>query len=102
MSVICYTKEEFRDKLPSITHVDGSARLQTITRDQNALFHDLIKEFGKLSGYPILLNTSLNPKGQPILNYLQVALDMIYNTDLDFIAYNNVIFGKPQNLKILI
>ena len=101
MSVICYTREEFRDKLPSITHVDGSARLQTVTRDQNAFTYDILKEFETLSGYPILLNTSLNPKGEPILNYLKVGLDMIYSTDMDFIAYNKTIFGKPENLKIV-
>jgi predicted NodU family carbamoyl transferase len=99
MSVICYTREEFRDKLPSITHVDRSARPQTVTRDQNPFLYDIIKEFEKLSGYPVLLNTSLNPRGEPILNYLQVAIDMIYSTDLDFIAYKNTLFGKSENIK---
>ena len=98
MSVICYTREEFRDKLPSITHVDGTARLQTITREQNPFLYDLLKEFEKLSGYPILLNTSLNPRGEPILNYLKVGLEMIENTGLDYIAYNNTIFGKEESI----
>ena len=97
MSVICYTKDEFKDVLTSITHVDGSARLQTITRDKNPVFYALLKEFEKLSGYPILLNTSLNPRGQPILNYIQIGIDMIYNTDMDYLAYNNVIFGRDEN-----
>ncbi len=101
MSVICYTRKEFRKLLPSITHVDGSARLQTITREKNPFVYDLIKEFEKLSGFPILLNTSLNPRGEPIINYLKVGLEMIENTGLDYIAYNNVIFGKNKNLKYI-
>lgn len=80
------------------THVDGSARLQTITRDKNNFLYDLLKEFEKFSGFPILLNTSLNPRGEPILNYLNIALDMLKNTKIDFVAYNNTIFGNYENL----
>ena len=98
MSVICHTREEFREKFPSVTHVDGTARLQTVTQEQNPFLYELLKEFEKLSGYPILLNTSLNPRGEPILNYLKVGLEMIENTGLDYIAYNNMIFGKEENI----
>lgn len=101
MSVICYTREEFQDLLSSITHVDGSARLQTITKDKNSFLYDLLKEFEKLSGVPILLNTSLNPKGEPILNYLEIALDMLKNTEMDYVAYQNTIFGKKDKLLIV-
>ena len=56
MSVICYTREEFREDLPAITHVDGSARLQTVTREQNTYLYDTLKEFEKITGKPILVN----------------------------------------------
>lgn len=81
MSVICYVKEEYLETFPSITHVDGTARLQTITQEQNTFIYNLLKEFEKISGYPILLNTSLNPRGQPILNHLKISFEMIYNTE---------------------
>ena len=99
MSVICYTKEEYRDKLPAITHVDGTARLQTITKDQNPFIYKLLKNIEKYSTYPILLNTSLNPRGRPILNYLKISLEMLKDTGMDYTAYNNIIFGKLDNLK---
>lgn len=96
MSVVCDTKPEYREILPSTTHVDGSARLQTITYEQNSFLYELLKEFEINSGYPILLNTSLNPKGEPILNFLKVGLEMVENTDMDYLAYNNIIFGKKK------
>ena len=98
MSVICYTRKEYRKILPSVTHVDGTARLQTIIRENNPFLYDLLKEFEVFSGYPILLNTSLNPKGEPILNYLKGALEMLKTTEMDYIVYKNVLFGSPRNL----
>jgi carbamoyltransferase len=94
MSVICYTRTEYRNALPSITHVDGSARLQTIRKDQNILIYDVLKEFEKLSGFPIVLNTSFNPRGEPILNFCHVALEMLDKTDLDIVLIENVFFCK--------
>ena len=68
MSVICYTRPEYQEQLPSITHVDGSCRLQTLSKDQHPFMHHTLMEFEKLSGMPIMLNTSFNPGGEPILN----------------------------------
>src|SRR5262249_31044271 len=80
MSVICYTRNEWRDRLPAVTHVDGSTRLQTIRRDQNAFVYDALREFERLAGVPIMLNTSFNPGGEPILNFLHVGLQMLDET----------------------
>jgi carbamoyltransferase len=101
MSVICYTREEYRDILPSITHVDGSARLQSVNKDQNGFIYDLLKEFEKLSGYPIILNTSFNPRGEPILNYYHVALEMLDTTDMDLVLIENTLFCKKGREAIL-
>ncbi len=101
MSVICYTRPEYRQVLPSITHVDGSARVQTVTRDQNEFLYNLTKEFEKLSGFPILLNTSFNPRGEPILNYCHVGLEMLNTTDLDLVLIGNVLFCKKGREQIL-
>jgi carbamoyltransferase len=101
MSVICYTQKEYRDALPSITHVDGSARLQTIRKEQNIFIYDFLKEFEKLSGFPIVLNTSFNPRGEPILNYCHVALEMLDKTDLDLVLIEDVFFCKKGKERIL-
>mgnify|MGYP001352000005 CR=1 FL=1 len=97
MSEICYTKEKYRKILPSITHVDGSCRLQTVNNNQNLILWSLLKEFEKISGFPILINTSFNPGGEPILNYSQIGLDMLVETDLDFVIINDKLFSKKSD-----
>jgi carbamoyltransferase len=67
------TRPEHRDRLGAVTHVDGSARLQTVDRPENPRFWALLKQFEKLMGLPILLNTSFNLKGQPIVKDPAVA-----------------------------
>jgi carbamoyltransferase len=101
MSVICYTKEEYRDKLPSITHVDGTARIQTVNKEQNPLIYHSLKEFEKLSGMPIFLNTSFNPAGEPILNFNEVALNMLDTTDMDLVIIGSTVYTKPGKEALL-
>lgn len=100
MSVICYTRPEYRELLPSITHVDGSSRLQTLREDQHPFMHQTLMEFEKLSGMPIMLNTSFNPGGEPILNYYAVGLEMLNSTELDFVLIENTLFCKPGREEI--
>ena len=64
MLSVCQVKTKYKRLLPSITHVDGSARVQTVKKDQNLRFYKLIKQFGKLSGVPVIINTSFNVKGE--------------------------------------
>ena len=92
MSVICYTRDEFKGLLPSITHVDGSCRLQTVTNDQHPFLYSTLREIEKINGHPIVLNTSFNPGGEPILNYYQVALEMLDTTGLDYVLIENTLF----------
>ncbi len=101
MSVICYTRPEYRGKLPSITHVDGSARIQTVNPDQNPLIHATLKEFEKLSGMPIILNTSYNPAGEPILNFCSVGLAMLDDTDMDLVIIGNTVFSNHAKKSLL-
>lgn len=101
MSVICYTRPEYRELLPSITHVDGSCRLQTLRQDQHPFMHQTLMEFEKLSGMPIMLNTSFNPGGEPILNYYAVGLEMLNSTELDFVLIENNLFCKPGREELL-
>lgn len=97
MSVICYTKEEYQKMLPSITHVDGSCRLQTIRRNQNEFLYDTIKAFEKITGHPVILNTSFNPGGEPILNFAHVGLEMLNKTEMDLVLIDDTFFCKVGN-----
>ena len=101
MSVICHTRPEYREQLPSITHADGSARVQTIRQDHNPWLHRTLKEFEQLSGMPILLNTSFNPGGEPILNFCRVGLEMLTSTELDLVLIDNTLFCKPGQESLL-
>ncbi|MBI2086879.1 MAG: hypothetical protein HYT69_01785 [Candidatus Zambryskibacteria bacterium] len=101
MSVICDTRQDFRDKLPSITHVDGSARIQTISMSQNPFIYKTLKEFEKIKGMPIMLNTSFNPAGEPILNFCAVGLEMLDKTELDLVIVGNTVFSNHSKKHLL-
>jgi carbamoyltransferase len=75
-----------RQKLPAITHVDGSARVQTVSREQNARFHELLTAFGKRTGVPVLLNTSFNVAGEPIVESPGDALRTFLASDMDLLV----------------
>ncbi|MDH4161443.1 MAG: carbamoyltransferase [Nitrospirota bacterium] len=77
------------DKLPAITHVDGSGRVQTVDRSVNPRFHALLKEFEVLSGIPVLLNTSLNIKGEPIAMTPADAIRCLTESDMDCLVMGN-------------
>lgn len=74
-----------RDLLPSVTHVDGTGRLPTVTADQNRLYYRLIKRFGEKTGVPVLLNTSFN-ENEPIVNRPEEALDCFLRTKMDILV----------------
>jgi len=82
------------EKIPAVTHVDGTGRLQTVSRQSNSLYYDLINEFYKLTGVPVLVNTSMNVRGEPIVNTPEQAFDMLLKTDMDHIVMGDCIIGK--------
>jgi len=82
------------EKIPAVTHVDGTGRLQTISKDTNPLFYDLINEFYKITSVPVLVNTSMNVRGEPIVNTLKQAYNMIIKTDMDYIVLGNYVVKK--------
>ena len=90
--------KEWRVKIPSVTHVDGSGRLQTIRREQNQLYYDLIKAFGKLSGIPILINTSFNILGEPIVCSPHDAYKCMMGTGIDYIVMGKFLIKRGDNL----
>jgi carbamoyltransferase len=81
-------------RLLSVTHVDGTSRIQTVNRDQNKYYYDLIKEFGKITKVPVLLNTSLNVNGKPIAGKIENAFELLYSTKVDYLVVGNKIHSK--------
>jgi carbamoyltransferase len=95
MLKVCNVLPEKRTVLPAITHVDGTARLQTVRRETNPLYHELISQFGRLSGVPVVLNTSFNIMGEPIVESPVNALRCFYSTGLDDLVMGNYVVSKP-------
>jgi carbamoyltransferase len=83
MSFCPEVREEWREKLTSITHIDGTARVQTVTKEENEWLYNLITEFEKVSGIGVLLNTSFNINGKPILSTYKDALHVFKTTQMD-------------------
>ncbi len=85
-----------RRAVPSIVHADGSARLQTVTETSNPLFYRLIKEFGRRTGVPVVLNTSFNLRGEPMVCTPQDAYDCFSRTEMDCLFLNRFLIKKKE------
>ncbi|HTY38016.1 MAG TPA: carbamoyltransferase [Bacteroidota bacterium] len=85
-----------RRTIPSVTHVDGSARLQTIARDQNPLYYDLIAEFDRQTGCPVIINTSFNVRGEPIVCTPADAWRCFMRTEMDILVMGSFIIEKDN------
>ncbi len=80
--------------IPAVTHVDNTARVQTVTRKENEFYYDVIKEFGKITGVSVILNTSFNIRGEPIVNTPIDAVRCYYGTGIDALAMPPFLFVK--------
>ena len=90
-----------RSEVPAITHVDYSARIQTVNKNTNKIFYDLIKRFKEKTGCPIIINTSFNIRGEPIVNTPTEAFNCFMGTELDYLVIGNCILEKKnQDLKL--
>ena len=87
-------KDKWRSKLEAITHVDGTARVQTITASQNPWLYNLITEFKKHTGFGVLLNTSFNIAGKPILNTIADAVTLVKNSSMDYLIIEDFYYNK--------
>lgn len=85
-----------RRTIPAVTHVDGSARLQTISRNQNPLFYDLIAEFERQTGCPVVINTSFNVRGEPIVCSPEEAWRCFIRTEMDCLVMGSFIVEKES------
>lgn len=101
MSFVYPVKKEKQKALPAITHVDGSGRLQTIRREANPRYYDVIKEFEKLSKVPILVNTSFNIRGEPIVMTPEHAYRCFTGTGIDYLVLDTFLVKREDNKKDL-
>ena len=90
-----------RSEIPAVTHVDYSARLQTVSREKNKIFYDLLCKFKEKTGCPVVVNTSFNVRGEPIVNTPVDAFKCFMGTNLDYLVIGNCILDKSkQNMNL--
>jgi len=107
MSYSCTVKSKYKVQLHSVIHADKTSRVQTITREQNRFLYDLLSEMDKQNIVPVLINTSFNVQGKPILNSYKDAFHMLEQTALDHVIILNeytkkdgVLFVKKRGPQI--
>jgi carbamoyltransferase len=94
MLLVCQVRPD--RKIPAVTHVDGSARVQTVRRDQHAEFYDLIAEFDRRTGCPVIINTSFNVRGEPIVCTPEDAYLCFMRTNMDLLVLGNFLLEKKD------
>ena len=91
---------EIRSQLPAITHVDHSARIQTVTEEQNADYYAILKAFHALTGCPVIINTSFNVRGEPIVCTPEDAYRCFMRSELDYLVLENCVLDKKKQPKM--
>jgi carbamoyltransferase len=94
MLKVCNVLEEKQHIIPAVTHVDGSARLQTVRRETHPRYYDVIKKLGEITGVPVVLNTSFNIQGEPVVESPKDAIRCFFSTGLDTLIIGNFVLTK--------
>ena len=94
MLLVADVQPDKRDMIPAVTHVDGSARIQTISEKQNPKYYNLIKAFRENTGCSVIINTSFNVRGEPIVESPKDALNCFLNTHMDYLVMGNIVMDK--------
>lgn len=94
MLMVDTVKLDWREKIPSAEHVDRSVRIQTLTQDRDGIYYELVKEFDKLTGVPLIINTSLNIKGEPIVCSPKEAINTFKESEIDVLVLGNYLVEK--------
>jgi carbamoyltransferase len=89
-------RQDKADLIPAVTHVDGTARVQTVRRDQNPALYDLLKAFKARTGVPVLVNTSFNTRGEPIVCTPRDAVESFWTSPLDALVIGSFLLEKTQ------
>jgi carbamoyltransferase len=95
MLMVAQVRPEKRT-IPSVTHVDGSARIQTINRGQNPIYYDLVKRFEARTGCPVIINTSFNVRGEPIVMTPHDAYMCFMRTNMDYLVLDRFVLDKKE------
>ena len=101
MLLAARVRPEWQDKIPAIVHVDGTARIQTVRQEQNERLYALLKEFERITGVPVLLNTSFNVKGEPIVETPADAVRCFLATGMDYLVIHDILLAKKKSHKVL-
>lgn len=96
MLKVCQVREDKQSVIPAVTHVDGSARLQTVSKDLHPRYYNLIKMLGEKTGVPVVLNTSFNIQGEPVVESPQDAIRCFFSTGLDALVMGDFILFKGR------
>jgi carbamoyltransferase len=97
MLLVVPVRDDAVDRIPAVTHVDGSARLQTVRADTNPRYHRLIETFGDATGVPVVLNTSFNLRGEPIVNTPAEALHTFVRSGMEALVLDRtIVYKEPQ------
>lgn len=96
MLLVYPVRPEAKDRVPAVVHVDGTARFQTVTENQNSMFWSLLKAFDRLTGVPAVLNTSFNRRGEPIVCSPADAVEAFVHSDMDALFLGDWIAWKPE------
>ena len=94
MILVYDVREEMKSKIPAVTHVDGTGRVQTVSRRHNPRFHELIERFGEITGVYCVLNTSFNVRGEPIVNTPEEAIECYLKTGMDALFLGDYLLCK--------
>jgi carbamoyltransferase len=97
MMHVVKVRPEWRERLPAVTHVDGTGRLQTVERANNSLYYELISAFRRLTGVGVVLNTSFN-ENEPIVDTPEQALDCFARTDMDALCLGRYVLAKSTGV----
>ena len=91
-----------RSSIPAITHVDYSARVQTVHKETNPRYYNLMKKFKEITNCPVLVNTSFNVRGEPIVCTVEDAFRCFMGTNLDILACENfILYKKEQDINLI-
>ena len=96
MQFVVPIKKKYIDRLPAISHVDGSARLQTVNPSQNPRLHALLLAYGQRTGLPVLINTSFNRRGEPMVATAVQAYECFMATEMDYLVIDNLLLSKSD------
>jgi carbamoyltransferase len=97
MLLVFDVKPEQRERVPAITHVDGTARVQTVRAETNPRYHALLEAFGRRTGVPMLINTSFNVRGEPIVCTPEDAVRCFLGTQMDHLVLGDLVCTRPES-----